>query len=131
LLRQPDVVMITMVVDEVDWSRAQGASGLAGPVSTVEELESERRATLEVAEAALDEIRAELGRDQITTRIIEGSAGPELCRLASETSAKAIVVGTRGRGALKRAVLGSVSDYVVRNAPCPVVVIGDDSAANP
>lgn len=34
----------------------------------------------------------------------------------------AIVIGTRGRGGIKRALLGSVSDYVVRNAPCPVVV---------
>jgi nucleotide-binding universal stress UspA family protein len=36
--------------------------------------------------------------------------------------AVAIVVGSRGRGGLKRAFLGSVSDYVVRNAPCSVVV---------
>jgi nucleotide-binding universal stress UspA family protein len=35
-----------------------------------------------------------------------------------------MVVGTRGRGGLRRAVLGSVSDHVVRNAPCPVVVVG-------
>ena len=36
----------------------------------------------------------------------------------------AIVRGSRGRGGLRRAVLGSVSDHVVRNAPCPVVVTG-------
>jgi nucleotide-binding universal stress UspA family protein len=35
------------------------------------------------------------------------------------------VIGTRGRGDIKRALLGSVSDYLVRNAPCPVVVVGD------
>jgi nucleotide-binding universal stress UspA family protein len=31
-------------------------------------------------------------------------------------------MGSRGRGALKRVLLGSVSDYVVRNAPCSVII---------
>ena len=125
LLRNPDVLVIAMVVDEADWSLAQGDSGFAGPVVTVEELESKHRASLEAAQAALAEIKARLGRDDVTTRVLEGSPGPELCRFASETSASAIVVGTRGRGGFKRALLGSVSDYVVRNAPCPVVVVGN------
>jgi nucleotide-binding universal stress UspA family protein len=45
-----------------------------------------------------------------------------VCELAQEVHAEAIVVGSRGRGGIKRAFLGSVSDYVVRNAPCSVVV---------
>jgi nucleotide-binding universal stress UspA family protein len=124
LLRNPDVLVIAMVVDEVDWSLALGDSGFAGPVVTVEELESKQRALLEAAEAALAELKASLGRDVIT-RVLEGSPALALCRFASEISASAIVVGTRGRGGFKRAVLGSVSDYVVRNAPCPVVVVGN------
>jgi nucleotide-binding universal stress UspA family protein len=127
LLRTPDVLVIATVVDEVDWSLALGDSGFAGPVVTVEELESKQRASLEAAEDALAELKASLGRDVIT-RVLEGSPGPALCQFASETSASAIVVGTRGRGGFKRAVLGSVSDYVVRNAPCPVVVVGNSSA---
>ena len=53
--------------------------------------------------------------------IVEGAPGPALCELAESVDASAIVIGTRGRGGLRRAVLGSVSDHVVRNAPCPVV----------
>jgi nucleotide-binding universal stress UspA family protein len=125
LLRSPDVLVIAMVVDEVDWSLAHGDSGFAGPVVPVEELESKHRASLEAAEEALAEIKAGLGRDDVITRVLEGLPGPAFCRFASETSASAIIVGTRGRGGFKRAVLGSVSDYVVRNAPCPVVVVGN------
>jgi nucleotide-binding universal stress UspA family protein len=42
--------------------------------------------------------------------------------LAGDVDASALVIGSRGRGGLKRAFLGSVSDYVVRNAPCSVIV---------
>jgi nucleotide-binding universal stress UspA family protein len=52
-----------------------------------------------------------------------GDAGPAICRLAEEVEADVIVVGSRGRGALKRALLGSVSTHVTNNAPCPVVVV--------
>jgi nucleotide-binding universal stress UspA family protein len=58
----------------------------------------------------------------IETRVIEGEPGPALCRLAADVGASAVILGSRGRGGLKRAFLGSVSDYVVRNAPCPVIV---------
>jgi nucleotide-binding universal stress UspA family protein len=53
--------------------------------------------------------------------VVTGSAGAGLCALAEELSASVIVMGTRGRGGIRRAVLGSVSDHVVRNAPCPVL----------
>jgi nucleotide-binding universal stress UspA family protein len=54
--------------------------------------------------------------------MLSGEPGPAICQLATELSARAIVIGTRGRGGLKRALLGTVSDHVVRNAPCSVVV---------
>jgi nucleotide-binding universal stress UspA family protein len=40
---------------------------------------------------------------------------------ASSTGADLIVMGTHGRGALRRVFLGSVADHVVRHASCPVV----------
>ena len=38
-------------------------------------------------------------------------------------SADLIVVGSHGRGTVGRFLIGSVSDHVVRNAPCPVLVV--------
>jgi nucleotide-binding universal stress UspA family protein len=52
-----------------------------------------------------------------------GWPGPEIVRLGEEIGAGVIVVGSRGRGRLRRAFAGSVSDAVVRHAPCPVLVV--------
>lgn len=44
-------------------------------------------------------------------------------KLAAEKKAGLIVVGTHGRHGLRRALLGSVAESVVRSAPCPVLVV--------
>jgi len=49
--------------------------------------------------------------------------GEELCRVAADEKADMIVIGSRGLSALKRAMIGSVSEYVVRNSALPCVVV--------
>ena len=49
--------------------------------------------------------------------------GQAIIDAANEENAFCIVMGTRGRSKLKKALLGSVSDYVVKNADIPVVVV--------
>lgn len=52
-----------------------------------------------------------------------GKPGPTIVGLVDSLGIDAIVMGTRGLGALKRMVLGSVSLYVVQNCNVPVCVI--------
>lgn len=52
-----------------------------------------------------------------------GKPEAEIIALAEEIGAGLIVVGSRGLGGIRRTVLGSVSDSVVRHAPCPVLVV--------
>ena len=52
-----------------------------------------------------------------------GDAAPEIVALAEEIEAGLIVIGSRGQGGIRRALLGSVSDAVVRHAHCPVLVV--------
>ena len=52
-----------------------------------------------------------------------GAPGEEIVRLAEAIGAGLIVMGSRGRGGMKRALMGSVSDSVVRCAHCPVLVV--------
>ena len=62
--------------------------------------------------------------DDVEIMAIVGRPGPAICQLATELDATAIVIGSSGRSGLRRAMIGSTSDHVVRHAPCPVVVQG-------
>jgi nucleotide-binding universal stress UspA family protein len=98
-------------------------SGFAGGIATADEIDAAWAAVAADAEAALERTATALGDTTVTTRVERGAPGVVLCDLAAELGADAIVVGSRGLGAIRRALLGSVSSYVVNNAPCPVVVI--------
>jgi nucleotide-binding universal stress UspA family protein len=52
-----------------------------------------------------------------------GRPDAEIVGLADELGAGLIVLGSRGLGTLRRALMGSVSDSVVRHAHCPVLVV--------
>jgi nucleotide-binding universal stress UspA family protein len=56
-------------------------------------------------------------------RIEEGPAGPLIVKLTADLPAALVVVGTHGRTGLRRLVLGSVAEAVVRNAPASVLVV--------
>jgi nucleotide-binding universal stress UspA family protein len=113
--------ILAAVVEVADPTLVTG-SGMAGGVMSVEELDSLDRAAVASAREAVEHTASELGLSDVRTELLRGEPGPTICEFAAEVGAAAVVIGSRGRGGFKRALLGSVSDYVVRNAPCPVVV---------
>jgi universal stress protein A len=52
-----------------------------------------------------------------------GAAADEIVRLAREVDADLIVIGTHGRTGLRRILMGSVAEAVMRRAGCPVLTI--------
>ena len=52
-----------------------------------------------------------------------GRADEEIVELAQSMGAGMIVMGSRGHGRIRRALMGSVSDSVVRHAHCPVTIV--------
>ena len=60
-----------------------------------------------------------------------GKPAQEITALAEELVADLVVLGSRGAGWLKRLVTGSVSERVVREAPCPVLVVRATAAWPP
>ncbi|MBV8464175.1 MAG: universal stress protein [Acidimicrobiales bacterium] len=127
LLRPGQDVVIATVVDVPDPDLALDATGHAGPTMTPAQLEAEHEGAKAEGRAIVDALEtslrsAALLETEAERLVLVGHPGRELCRLAETADADAIVMGSRGRGGIKRALLGSVSDHVVRNAPCPVVV---------
>lgn len=60
-----------------------------------------------------------------------GDPGAGIVHVAGETHADLIVMGTHGRTGVVRMLMGSVAEYVVRNAPCPVLTIRAGIALEP
>ncbi len=124
LLAGPQEITVMCVVETPGAATAGLESGFAGGM--VSDAEVDRAWALveqdaaEVLERTVAALGASVPVDQVTR---SGEAGPAICRLAEEIGADVIVVGSRGRGAIKRALLGSVSSHVTNNAPCPVVVV--------
>jgi nucleotide-binding universal stress UspA family protein len=58
---------------------------------------------------------------RLNAEVVQGSPPEVLC--AASRDAQLLVLGSHGHGQLFEAVLGSVSQYCVRHASCPVVVI--------
>lgn len=74
-------------------------------------------------EAQLKALKVEDSDLQVERRLEEGFPGLEILRMARETNADLIVMGTHGRTGLSRLLMGSVAEQVVRKAPCPVLTV--------
>lgn len=83
-----------------------------------------RRDAQRGAEAVLDVLQASLRprAASLAVRVVDDRPVPAILQAAHAWNADLVLVGSSGRGALGRAILGSVSDEVVRAAPCPVLV---------
>ena len=92
------------------------------PAGFEDVLRENRREAKEMLEQQAKRIE-ESGGTVKETHLREGRADEEIVELAEEIGAGLIVMGSRGHGRLRRALLGSVSDAVVRHAHCPVTIV--------
>jgi nucleotide-binding universal stress UspA family protein len=127
--------MFETVVCGVDTSVAAGpvadvalwlAGGLGARLVLVHAVEE----PVEEAESLLDAMRERLGpgRDD-DVRLVDGCAAEAVFEAVGADRDGVIVLGSRGRGALRSAVLGSVSRTLARSARCPVVIVPPGSNA--
>jgi nucleotide-binding universal stress UspA family protein len=97
--------------ESAGWQEAEGRSILANASKIARDA---------VADIAQIQINGELLSSAIVPTLVDQSKDAEL-----------IVVGSRGRGALARGLLGSVSSGLIRHAHCPVALIRDKDPQMP
>lgn len=74
----------------------------------------------------LETLRLDLetaGVSNVETRVLEGPVAETLARVAEELGADLVVTVTRGHGGWRRALLGSVAEYLIRNTPDAAVLV--------
>lgn len=100
-----------------------GAVQLAGAEAGIDPGEEHQR-MMTAAESSLAEYMAEhVTGVAAEGRVVHGKVEDAVTSVATELGARFIVVGTRGRGALARLVLGDTVQAILQRTPCPVVVV--------
>jgi nucleotide-binding universal stress UspA family protein len=84
--------------------------------------QQDREETQKVLDAQVNRLQ-ETGVDIAEAHLRTGEPERKIIVLSEELRAGLIVTGSRGLGGVRRALLGSVSDSVVRHAHCPVLVV--------
>src|SRR3712207_420087 len=87
------------------------------------EYEEHEREAQQLLEAQLERIEGADATLLAQSHLRMGRADEEIVELAQSIDAGMIVMGSRGQGRIRRALLGSVSESVVRHAHCPVTIV--------
>ena len=116
-------VVVVHVVDEKEITRI--ATTIAWLGETTKEYEEELRKKLrEKAEDEIKNLKEELEKDfKVKTVVIEGHPAEEIVKIAESEEVSLVIVGSHGKSNLKSALIGSVSEDVVRRATKPVTVV--------
>ena len=107
--------MVKMTVGS-NWATTEATVQIAEQAVAAERAEAEQ--TLQRVEAAL----REAGVSDVRTLVADGDAGTAIVETAEREACDVVVMATHGRSGIVRTVLGSVADYVVRNAGCAVLL---------
>lgn len=105
------------VVEAVTAWHVPAGTGLVPPAD-MPDYEDDARTVLCEAITEMCAVEPEV---QVCPRVVEGRAGQVLVDAAE--GAELLVVGSRGHRAFAEALLGSVGQFCVHHAPCPVVIM--------
>ena len=111
------------VLGVIDSPLAEAVSHVLLPLGLPEEHDE--------AERVIDEVTGELrerGVTSIETRLEQGDPAHQIVACARELHADLIVLGSRHHSAARELFVGSVAESVVRDSPCPVLLIDQDQA---
>src|SRR5829696_6848334 len=114
-------VGLSMAVLSSEATAPEGVK-LPDPVLEKDLERSAKQEGREVLEAEVERVRS-AGGTVAQSHLMMGEVEREIVHLAEDLGAGLIVMGSRGHRGMRRALMGSVSDSVVRHAHCPVMVV--------
>uniref|UniRef100_A0A1J3ECH6 Universal stress protein A-like protein n=1 Tax=Noccaea caerulescens TaxID=107243 RepID=A0A1J3ECH6_NOCCA len=102
-----------------------GPGGATAVYASSTVIESVKKAQQETSAALLGRALQMCRAKQIRTEtmVLEGDAKEMICQAVEQMNVDLLVVGSRGLGKIKRAFLGSVSDYCAHHAKCPTLIV--------
>jgi nucleotide-binding universal stress UspA family protein len=79
--------------------------------------------SVRIGELTLEQVARQLGTPTISRVTLQGSIGESLADFADQAHFDLIVVGSKGRGAVARVLIGSTTDRLVHISRKPVLVV--------
>jgi nucleotide-binding universal stress UspA family protein len=94
------------------------------------EYEEQQKEAQQLLEAQVERMK-EAGATVVQAHLRMGVPDEEIVELAQRMDVGLIVMGSRGQGRIRRALMGSVADSVIRHAHCPVLLVRADPIVFP
>ncbi|HEY3274621.1 MAG TPA: universal stress protein [Methanocella sp.] len=111
--------LAVFVVDQISACSLEECITVRTPVQTAKDILVNRG---EKATVFVENLGKTAGVE-VTHLIVEGNAADQIIKTACEQSADLIVMGTLGTSGVKRFLIGSVAEKVIRHSPIPVVTV--------
>ncbi|KAI3731605.1 hypothetical protein L1987_62794 [Smallanthus sonchifolius] len=105
-----------------DYSYLHASSYGAAPPELIRNIQENQK---KIALNLLDQAKDLCNKYGITAETVTEVGDPKelICEVVEKSKVQLLVLGSHGRGALKRAFLGSVSNHCVQSVKCPVLVV--------
>lgn len=96
-------------------------------VTSLEQGPTLKKEDIDKAENRLEKIKKQFTADEVSCEVRASvsyqSAGEDLVNLAKEHDVDSIIIGVRRRSKVGKLVFGSTAQYVILEAPCPVISV--------
>ncbi|KAH7865247.1 hypothetical protein Vadar_004141 [Vaccinium darrowii] len=104
------------------------------PMVGMEIMASVEKYSSEVAESVMEKAKSlckEVHDVKVETKVERGDPRDVICQMTEKLAVDMVVMGSHGYGMIKRAFLGSVSNYCVQNVKCPVLIVKRPKSTTP
>ncbi|KAG2236110.1 hypothetical protein BDF21DRAFT_462700 [Thamnidium elegans] len=129
MLRPTDDIRILHIISQTDYKNLFSPMNSSGGTSGFAREDDMDSTLYQVADAFMYEViqaLRKIGFNNIKSEILRGDPKESVTDYCRITKPKFLITGSRGLGAIKRAVMGSVSNYLAKHCPCPVLVVKVD-----